>query len=259
MKPVYRRRLLPPIALAVAIAATLVLLPPFAQPLAYHAFADQRAVFGIPRFLDVASNLGFLVVGLMGLWLLAQRDQDAARRFLDSRERLPYGFLFLGVTLTCFGSIYYHLAPDNPRLVWDRVPMAVGFTAFLAAMVAERVSVCAGVRLLIPFVVLGVGSVWYWRWSAAQGAENLLPYFALQGYCLVASVLLIALFPARYTGGRLIVLAVMLYGAALVCEQLDRVIFSLRGVVSGHTLKHLLAAAAIYQIYRMLRDRRAVA
>lgn len=251
-------RLLPVTALAVAMAAFLTWLPPFPQPLAYHAFADQRAFLGVPRFLDVASNLGLLVVGLMGLGLLAPGDAGRANRFLDPRERLPYGFLFLGVTLTCFGSIYYHLAPDNPRLVWDRLPMAMGFTAFLAAMIAERVSPRAGLLLLFPLVGLGVGSIWYWRWSAAHGAEDLLPYIALQGYCLVASILLIALFPARYTRGRRILAGVSIYAAALIFEQLDQVVYSLTGMVSGHTLKHLLAAAAIYQLYSMLRDRRPV-
>jgi uncharacterized membrane protein len=72
------------------------------------------------------------------------------------------------------------------------------------------------------------------------------------------ALLAVGLFPPRYTHGRLIVLAVVLYAAALVCEQLDRAIFSFGAVVSGHTLKHLLAAGAIYQIYQMLRSRRPI-
>ncbi|HUF20796.1 MAG TPA: hypothetical protein VMP00_08570, partial [Burkholderiales bacterium] len=220
--------------------------------------ADQRAFLGVPRFLDVASNLGFLAVGLLGLRLILCRDRTDATRFLDKRERLPYILLFAGVTLTCFGSIYYHLHPDNLRLAWDRLPMAIGFTAFVAAMIAERIDVRAGARLLLPLVLLGMGSVWYWQWSMARGAENLLPYLIVQGWSLLAALLMLAMFPPRYSHGRLIVLGFALYAAALAAEYLDRTIFSVGGILSGHTLKHLLAASAVYQLYRMLRDRRPV-
>jgi len=56
------------IALAGALAA--LLLPPLKQPQAYHQFADQRTWFGIPNFLNVISNVGFLLVGLVGLGFL---------------------------------------------------------------------------------------------------------------------------------------------------------------------------------------------
>jgi len=247
------------IALALALATASLLLPPLAQPLTYHAFADRRAFLGIPNLLDVTSNLAFLVVGLLGLRLLIRRGGPDAVRFIDARERLPYMALFLAVMLTCFGSIYYHLEPDNLRLTWDRLPMAAGFSAFLAAMIAERITVRTGVRLLLPFLVAGMGTVWYWRWSAAQGAENLWPYLAVQGYSFLAALLLIGLFPPRYTHGRLIVLALCLYAMALVGENLDHQIYSVGQLVSGHTVKHLLGATAIYQLYRMLRDRSPVA
>jgi hypothetical protein len=245
-------------ALTAAVAIGTVLLPAVIQPLAYHDFADQRAFLGIPRFLDVASNLGFLAVGLLGLRMIFRRERAKAARFVDSHERLPYVLLFAGVTLTCFGSIYYHLQPDNLRLAWDRLPMAIGFTAFVAAMICERVDLRAGTRLLIPLVLLGMGSVWYWQWSMARGAENLLPYLIVQGWSLLAALLILAMFPSRYSHGRLIVLGIALYAAALAAEYLDRTIFSVGGIVSGHTLKHLLAASAVYQLYRMLRDRRPV-
>ncbi|HUF22159.1 MAG TPA: hypothetical protein VMP00_15575, partial [Burkholderiales bacterium] len=121
-----RVAILATITAIVALAAAL--LPPVAQPVAYHDFADQRAFLGVPRFLDVASNLGFLAVGLLGLRLIFRRERADAAHFVDSRERLAYVPLFAGVTLTCFGSAYYHLQPDNLRLAWDRLPMAIGFT-----------------------------------------------------------------------------------------------------------------------------------
>jgi hypothetical protein len=35
--------------------------------------------------------------------------------------------LFAGVTLSSLGSSYFHLAPDNARLMWDRLPMTIAF------------------------------------------------------------------------------------------------------------------------------------
>jgi hypothetical protein len=47
-----------------------------------------------------------------------------------------------------------------------------------------------------------------------------------------------------------------LYVLAKILEALDRPIFELGHIVSGHTLKHLAAAGAGYWILRMLRKRR---
>ena len=64
----------------------------------------------------------------------------------------PYLTLFEGVALTALGSGYYHLAPDNARLVWDRLPMTIGFMGLLAAVLAERVSVPVARRLFVPLL-----------------------------------------------------------------------------------------------------------
>lgn len=234
-------------------ALSAFLLPPLPQPIAYHEFADARRILGIPYFWDVVTNLPFLFVGAAGLAFL--RDPRAQAAFQDSGERWPYAVLFVGVVLTCAGSAYYHLAPDNARLAWDRLPMTVGFMSIVAAMVAERVHVTAGVRLLAPLVALGVASVVWWRVSAAWGVENLHPYVAVQ-FGSIAMVLLIALmFPSRYTRGNEIYVVVALYAAAKVAEFLDQAIFSVGSMLSGHSLKHLIAAGAMYQVLRMLKAR----
>jgi len=243
-------------AVAIALAATLV--PPFAQPESYHAFADQRVLLGIPNALDVTSNLAFLVVGLMGLhFVLRGTLSDGSRAFQDSSERWAWGLVFGATALTCCGSSYYHLAPDSPHLTWDRLPMAVGFMGIVAAAVSERISAKAGQWLLIPFCLLGAASVWYWRWSAAHSIENLNPYGAVQFGSALLVLLIIALFPPRYTRGQDFVGALVLYALAKVAEEFDRAIFAATGgIVSGHTLKHLLAAAAIFWLLRMLKLRK---
>ncbi len=240
---------------AIIMAFAAAILPPFPQPLAYHLFADARAWLGVPNFLDVVSNLAFLMVAALGLAVVLRPDPDA---FIAKAERLPYALFFLALGATSFGSVWYHLAPDNASLFWDRLPMSVCFAALLAAVIAERYSVQAGIRLLAPLIIVGAATVFYWRWSEAAGVGNLLPYLVFQVYAILAVLLLMRLFPPRYTRSADLFKAVALYGAAISAELLDRPIYALGQIVSGHTLKHLLAALAVYQVVRMLRARTGV-
>lgn len=241
--------------LSAALAGALVALPPLAQPQSYHDFADPRAFFGLPNFLNVVSNLALLLVAGSGLSLLGRTGGAV---FVERAERWPYALFFLAVAATSLGSAWYHLAPDHARLFWDRLPMSVGFTALLAAVIAERASLRAGLLLLAPLVLSGAATVLYWHLSAALGAENLLPYFALQAYAMLAVLLLIGCCPPRYSHGGYLLLSVALYGAALATDRLDQALFAFGQLVSGHTVKHLLAALAVYQVVRMLRTRTSV-
>jgi len=243
-----------------SVAALLVaaaLLPPLAEPRAFRSLVDQRAFFGIPNFLDVASNLPFLLVGAWGLYFLA-RDARLPRAFSDPAERWPYAACFLSVALTAPGSTYYHLAPDDARLMWDRLPISLGFMALVSAVLAERISLKAGLRLLVPLMLAGAGSVLYWRWSLLRGAEDILPYAAVQYGAMVAVLLAVLLFPARYTRGADLIVALAIYALAKVAEVLDRQIYALGEMVSGHTLKHVLAALAVGWLVRMLYLRKPI-
>lgn len=127
------------IVAALIVVLAVLLAPRVPQPDSYHHFADQRPWLGVPRFGDVISNLPFAGIGLWGLAFLAGRESH--RAFTDLRERYPYFLVFFGLLLTALGSAYYLLAPNNARLVWDRLPMTVVFMTLVAAMIAERVSV----------------------------------------------------------------------------------------------------------------------
>jgi hypothetical protein len=240
---------------ALCIIAALV-VPPMAQPLSYHAFADCRTIWSIPNFFNVLSNLPFLIGGALGFALI-WKGRGA---FVDPREQLPYLVFFLGAVLTSFGSAYYHLAPDNPRLVWDRLPMTLGFAGLVAAAAAERADLRLGLRSLWPLLALGAGTVVYWYATERMGVGNLIPYALYQGWSILAIVLLIAVFPARrYSHGGLLVWAAGWYGIAKVFETYDLGIYRLSGgLLSGHTIKHLLAACAVFAIVRQLRLRRAL-
>lgn len=237
---------------AAAIAAALF-APPFAQPLGYHDFADHRAFLGVPNFGNVLSNLPFLAVGVAGLWALRPGGRA---RIVEPLERFPWLVFFSGVLLTAFGSSWYHLAPDNQRLLLDRLPMTLAFMGLVCALIAERVRPMLGRALTMPAVVIGMASVWYWQWSAAQGAENLMPYLVLQGYAAVMVLLLATLYAPAYTHGRLVFAVLGWYAVAKLLEWGDPWIYSLGGVVSGHTLKHLASGLATWWVLRMLMLRR---
>jgi hypothetical protein len=243
------------LSLAVIVAIGTVLVPRTPQPLSYHAFADTRSWLRIPNFSDVASNAVFFVAGIGGLAFLS--GTSSGERFIDARERWPYVFLFLGLLLTSVGSAYYHLAPDNARLEWDRMPMTMVFMPLVAAMVGERVHVKLGLLLLPVLMAVGIGSVLAWHSSEQRGAGDLRFYAAVQLYALLA--LLLALFlPPRYTDRSYLLVVAGLYVIAKISEIEDRQIFSLGRLVSGHTIKHLAAGAAGIWILRMLMKRQPI-
>jgi hypothetical protein len=243
------------VLLGAALLVAVVLLPPLAEPRMFRSLADQRAFLGIPNFLDVVSNVPFLLVGVWGLYFLT-RDARQPRAFTDPAERWPYAVCFLSVALIAPGSAYYHLAPDDARLMWDRLPISMGFMALVSAVIVERISRKAGLRLLLPLMLAGAASVLYWRWSLLRGAEDILPYAAVQYGAMAAVLLALLLFPARYARGADLLVALAIYALAKLAEVLDRPIYALGGIVSGHTLKHLLAALAVGWLVRMLYLRR---
>jgi hypothetical protein len=245
------------ILFATILAATVAvfLFPPIPQSEAYHNFADRRQFLGIPNCFDVISNGLFLVVGLLGLRSVSLHPAGKGVHFIRPGERWPWLAFFLGITLTAFGSAYYHLNPNDATLVWDRIPMAITFMALVAAVIGERISVGAGSKLLMPLIALGVGSVLYWRVTQAGGHGDLRPYVLVQFGSLPVLLLLLILFKPQYTRGSDLIASLALYAMAKIFESADSQVFAVGGIVSGHTLKHVAAALSAYWILRMLELR----
>ena len=242
------------VGLTIILAIALSFVPRIAQPASYHDFADKRAWLGIANFGDVASNIPFAIAGAMGLALLLRHPE----RFMDRRERWPYFAVFCGLVLTALGSSYYHLAPDNARLVWDRIPMTVVFLGMVASVISERISLKAGLIALPFLLALGIFSVLQWYRSELAGAGDLRFYAGIQVYA--AAVLLVALMLApKYTRSSDLGVVVVWYAMAKVLETFDKRIFAMGHIVSGHTLKHLAGAMAGYWIVRMVERREPVA
>jgi predicted membrane channel-forming protein YqfA (hemolysin III family) len=225
-------------------------VPPIPQDPAYHAFADGRPMLDIPNALNVLSNIPFLAAGWFGLLALRRCGPR-----MEPWRRRAYVALFAGTALTAIGSSYYHLAPDNARLVWDRLPMTLGFMGLLTAMLAERVDARAARALLLPLLALGGFSVAFWGWSEARGAGDLRLYGFIQYGSLVIVFLLLAFYRSGLPGTAYLVAGLGAYAAAKIFEALDVPIYALGHAVSGHTLKHVAAAAGLGCVAWMLRHR----
>lgn len=238
--------------LAIAIAA-LWSRGPIPQPLAYHGFSDTRSWLGIPNFGDVMSNLPYAAAGGFGLWLtLGPRGREI---FSHPAHRRPYAVFFLGVVLTGLGSAYYHLAPDNARLVWDRLPIAVIVMALSAAFVADRIHQRAGNGWALALLTAaGIGSVLQWHWSEIAGQGDLRFYLLVQFFPMAALPAICILYRrTRYTSGGHLAWLMAWYVLARICEIMDAEIFRLSGsAVGGHALKQLAVLGSVMAIIRML-------
>jgi hypothetical protein len=226
-----------------------LIIQPIRQDQSYHHFADERALLGVRNAGDTLSNLGFNVVGILGLVFL-WRERRGSKHFETPREMRAYWVFFAALVLTGIGSSYYHLAPDDARLVWDRLPLAIAFVAFLAAVITELVDRETGVRLLVPFIALGIGSVAYWA-----VIDDLWPYLVVQFGSMAELLLLRTLFASRYTNRGMLFVILAVYAVAKVLEIHDRDIYEIGQWVSGHTLKHLAAAFSSYLILLSLKRR----
>ena len=258
--PLSRKQRLLIVAVLPVVAITLTLfLPPLSQDQAYHDFADQRVLLGIPNFMDVASNLPVLVAGVLGLvFILGQRRSIPNPSFGHLGETIPYGLFFAAIVLTSFGSAYYHLQPDNISLSWDRLPLSLVFVSLLTATFAERVDRTVALVLLLPLAILALNSVIYWSLTEGRSIGDLRPYLLVQFVPILMMPVIMALFPPRYDRTGDLAAAVGIYTVAKICEWEDVSIYEFGRVVSGHSLKHCLSALAIFWVYRMLYRRQAV-
>lgn len=224
-----------PIAALALVAIAMLIHGPIHQPEGYHAFADGRPLLGIANAADVLSNIGFALAGLWGLWMFRRQP---ARRALGASW--PGYALFLGaLVMTAAGSTWYHLAPDDARLVWDRLPIALACAGLLAGAFADTHIRPYSARLAVGLAVFATASVWWWA-----ATEDLRPYLLLQGAPLVLIPFWQAHGQTPFAERAAFGFAILLYVAAKIAELGDHAIYEVLGLISGHTLKHLLAAAA---------------
>ena len=221
----------------------MMFFDPIRQNLAYHDFADKRTVFNIPNFFNVLTSVLFAVFGVIGLCLCLTRKRNEAH--------LSWMIFFAGVTMVCFGSGYYHWNPNNSTLVWDRLPMAIGFMGLFVGVLSEYVNPKIERFFLLPAILIGLSSVIYWN-----AFDDLRLYVWVQLIPLLTIPVVMTLFGGKYTHPRYLMFALIAYLLAKFSEFYDKEIFAFTvEQFSGHSLKHLLASMGVFLIYLMLKKR----
>lgn len=242
-----------PLLIILCAGLGLVLYGPIAQPEGYHEFADRRGLFGVPNAADVLSSAGFAIVGL---WGLARLWPARGHRALSAAWP-GYGLFLIALALAAAGSAFYHLAPDNARLVWDRLPIALACAGLLAAVRADSRPDTNGRLAVVVLAIAALASVIWWRLTDIAGAGDLRPYVLVQASPLVLIPAWHAIYGAPRDERIAFGAAILLYVGAKAAELNDQALFSALQWVSGHTTKHLLATAAsaviTSQLIRRLR------
>ena len=241
------------IILAITVVAIVAIasIDPIAQDPAYHNFADRRRIFNIANFFNVLSNLPFIIIGIMGIRLVALRQASGGLAELQ----LIYLTFFIGVLLTGFGSAYYHYQPDNQTLLWDRLPMTIAFMALFSAIIGEYISTRLASKLFVPLLILGMISVVYWQVTELNGHGDLRAYALVQFLPIVLIPLILCLFESTLDNDKYIWAIIGAYAASKLMELFDTELYSLIGLISGHSLKHLSAAFGVLIFYWALRRR----
>jgi hypothetical protein len=245
----YRLKII--VAIVVVAIIGVFSIEPIAQDPGYHHFADKRGLINVPNFFDVISNLAFVIVGILGMRLIGSGRATGGLPELQA----VYLTFFVGVFLTGFGSAYYHFHPDNQTLLWDRLPMTIAFMALFSAIIGETISPRLALKLFIPLLAAGMASVVYWHVSELNGSGDLRPYVLVQFLPIVLIPLMLVLFTSRLNGNKYIWGIIGAYAVSKLMEHFDAQIYSVLGVVSGHSLKHLVAALATFIFYMALRNR----
>lgn len=220
---------------------SLFFIPAIPQNIQYHQFADTRIVLNIPNFYDVISNLTFLIASILGI------------NYVISMWKYTHPWswlvLFLSILLIALGSSYYHLNPTNYTLLWDRLPMAICFMVLLAIILGDYIHFRLETWLLIPLCALGIFSVIYWHLT-----DDLRLYAFVQFYSIALLIIVVTLYKAYSYSTKLFSFAFILYLLSKIAEYFDKTIFTLTcDLVSGHTIKHLLAGTATIFIYLVLK------
>jgi hypothetical protein len=159
--------------------------------------------------------------------------------------------LFSGVMLTGLGSAFYHYVPNNFTLIFDRLPMTLVFTAFFATIIYDYVDRRMGALVFYGFLVLGIYSVLYWYYTEIIGMGDLRLYAFVQFFPIVAVPLVLVFYKNSKLYTQQVMFVFGAYVIAKVCEHFDAQIFEALHFISGHTIKHLFSALAVYFIYRI--------
>jgi hypothetical protein len=228
-----------------AFVLMLVFVKPIMQDLDYHNFADKQYLFAVNNFLNVVSNIGFIIIGMYGFYII--------RKF---KVNLHFNAaLFGGIILTGIGSAYYHYNPNNTTLVWDRLPMTIVFTSFFAQLYTWYFSYKTGIAIWIGSLIIGIFSVFYWQYTETIHEGDLRIYAVVQFLPMLLILIILALHGKQHKFlYRPLSLVLISYVIAKLLEHYDFEILHFTGLIGGHPLKHIAAAVATFYIVVMVKE-----
>ena len=231
------------IIFSILLAGIVIILnvDPIAQNPNYHVFSDARTLFDIPNFLNVISNLPFLLIGFLGVQKIM-----ADKLVIIQQFRSAYLIVFAGLMLVSLGSVYYHLWPANATLVWDRLPMVMVFMSLFSVIIAELISLKTARLIIWPLFIMGVSSVIYWHFGEINGQGDLRFYALVQFLPMLMIPVILICFDPYFSRSDAYWWVLLFYLLAKFFEHYDAQVYSAMGFISGHTLKHLFAAAGMW-------------
>lgn len=228
------------------LLAAALLGPSVAQPSDYHDFADQRSWGWLPHAMDVLSNLPFALWGMVGGWALLRAVRERA---VSATAAAMAGLFFSGLWVTAAVSAAYHWQAADAGLAWDRGGMVLAFAGLLGLAAMRAVSTRAGIAIAAVVLVLGPLSVHAWSLTG-----NVLPWAVLQfgGMALILGFACLRPAQARELPVRWALL-IAIYALAKLLELGDHQVYAWTGrLVSGHSLKHMVAACAAWPVLAAL-------
>ncbi len=216
------------IVIALSAIVGIFLSAPISQDECYHIFSDKDSLLGIPNFWNVVSNLPFLIVGAIGILKVKHLE----------KYHVQYLLFFLGICFVSIGSAYYHLNPSNETLIWDRLPMTLAFMALFSLVISEFIDDKIGKLLLIPLLLLGILSIAVWILF-----NDLRIYALVQFYPVLAIPVILVFFKSNT--GKVYWHLLIAYIIAKLLEHFDRETHDILKIISGHSLKHIVAAIGV--------------
>jgi hypothetical protein len=224
---------------ALAIIILFVFVPNIPQSQSYHKFCDTSSIFGIANIYNVVSNIGFLLVGIYGLFKFHKLHSN----------KLIFFIICIGFIATAFGSAYYHHNPNNFTLVFDRLPMTIVFASFFAFVYSLFLNKKYVHKILFFTITLGVFSVLHWYYTETKNIGDLRLYALVQYLPMLLIVVIVSL---HYKKQKHLIPSILNIGLwyfiAKIFENFDNVFHNIFIVVGGHPLKHIAASAAAYFI-----------
>jgi hypothetical protein len=224
------------VIIALPLILLLTMVDPITQNQAYHHFADGGHLLGLPNFHNVISNLFFVIFPILGF--LHIKNGQASMT--------PSWFVYLiGVLFVGPGSAYYHYNPNDMTLIWDRLPMTIGFMGLASFVFTDVFKIKKEIPFLILLLAIGFYSIFHW-----VQFQDLRVYYWVQLTPLLAIIYTAFALPTPVLKPKYLIIAVIFYIFAKMTEKYDHQIYDTLNY-SGHSIKHLLAGVSVYSLILM--------